>query len=134
MKKIVYFSSALFTLEMASSTVQAFAAGNVSEPLCPPGFTTLCQIRLDQGSFLGPFIEFLLIIAIIICLFYLVWGGVRYIMSGGDKGKADQARSSLVAALVGLVIALSAFFIMNLVLSFFGLGLSTLKVPTLLSK
>jgi len=132
MKKLAYSGLTLLALATFASSMQAFAATSVSEPLCPASFGNLCAIRLDNGGLVGAIIQILLIIAIIICLFYLIYGGVRYIMSGGDKGKVDQARNTLVAALVGLIIALASFFIVGLVLGFFtGHGLGALTVPTL---
>jgi ABC-type Fe3+ transport system permease subunit len=135
MKKVFYSGLALLALAFSASSMQVFAAttNSVSEPLCPTGFGSLCSLQIQNGGgAIGAFIQLLLVIAILICLFYLIYGGVRYIMSGGDKGKVDQARSTLVAALVGLIIACAAFFIVNLVLSFFtGNGLAGLKIPKL---
>jgi len=133
MKKAIYSGLTLLTMALSTSSVQVFAANSVSEPLCPSGFGSLCSLQIQNGGgAIGAFIQLLLVIAILICLFYLIYGGVRYIMSGGDKGKVDQARSTLVAALVGLIIACAAFFIVNLVLSFFtGSSLAGLKIPKL---
>lgn len=109
--------------------VRAFAG------LCPNGgnFGSLCNIRVAQsGGVVGAIIQLLLVIAVVLCLFYLVYGGIRYITSGGDKAKVEQARSALVAAIVGLIISLLAFFIVGFVLYFFtGQGLSSLNIPKL---
>ena len=77
-------------------------------------------------------ITILLILAVVVALFFLVWGGVRWTMSGGDQAKVQAARSSIIAAIVGLVIAFLAFFIVSFVLSFFtGQGLGNFAIPTL---
>jgi hypothetical protein len=81
----------------------------------------------------GGIVSLLLIGAIIIALFFLVFAGVHWITSGGDKAKIESARSTLIAAVVGLVISLSAFMILNLVLNFVtGQGLSGLTIPRLI--
>ena len=120
-------------LAVASSFIVAAPAYATS--ICPKGsnFGNLCNIKPDQaGNVIGAVVQILLIIAIISSLFFLIWGGVRWITSGGDKGKVDSARSTLVAAIIGLVISLLAFFILNLVLVVVtGQGISTLKIPTL---
>ena len=110
------------------------AAMPVHAALCPSGFTSLCNLTPDKtGSVVGVVLQYILIIAILSCIFFLIWGGVRWISSGGDKGKIDQARGQIVAALVGLVIALLAYFIVNIVLTFFtGTGIAGLSIPTLL--
>jgi Type IV secretion system pilin len=129
MKKITaLFSTIVFLAAIAPATT-AYA------DICPSGqFSNLCNLKPNKaGGIVGTIIQVLLIIAIILCLIYLIWGGVRYIMSGGDKGKVDQARSTLTAAIIGLVISLLAFFIVSLILNVFtGQGLTTLTLPKLL--
>lgn len=105
--------------------------------LCPPGFESLCQFRLDRGggaNLVGNILSFLLVIAIVLSLIYLVFGGIKYITSGGDKGKVDAAKSHLTAAIVGLIISLMAFFIVNIITYVVtGKGLGGLTIPTLLN-
>jgi len=107
-----------------------------AQSICPSGgsFSNLCNLKVDKaGGIVGAVVQLLLIIAIVVSLLFLIWGGIRYISSGGDKGKVDQARSTLTAAIIGLVIALLAFFIVNVVLYMVtGKGLTTLQIPTLL--
>jgi hypothetical protein len=134
--KRTIISISVFVASALTSAGTVFAqAQPVSEPLCPPGnFAGLCNLKINSASgIVGVIIQTLMLIAIIVSIFFLIYGGIRYITSGGDKGKIDQARSTLVAALVGLVISLLAFFIVNLVLIFFtGNGISSMSVPTLL--
>lgn len=135
MKKITTISAYIFlTGFFFIEKAFAQAPAQVSEPLCPPGnFANLCNINANSaGGVAGTVIQLLLILAIIISLFFLIFGGIRYVMSGGDKGKVAQARSTLVAALAGLIISLLGFFIVNLILIFFtGHGVSTLSLPKL---
>jgi Type IV secretion system pilin len=128
MKKITALISAAVVFAV-------FVPASVYADVCPSGqFSNLCNLKPDKaGGVVGTVVQVLLIIAIILSLLYLIWGGVRYISSGGDKGKIDQARSTLVAAIIGLVISLLAFFIVSLILTIFtGQGLTTLTLPTLL--
>lgn len=105
----------------------AFAQGT----LCPGNFQALCAIKAE-GGIVGNIINILLVISIVVSLFFLIWGGIKWITSGGDKGKIEQARSTLIAAVVGLAISLLAFFIVDFVLGFFtGQGMNSLQVPTL---
>lgn len=68
-------------------------------------------------------IQIMIIIAIILSLVFLVLGGLQWTSSGGDKGKIAGARSKITFALVGLIVALSAFFIVNIFGTFFGVNL-----------
>lgn len=46
---------------------------------------------------------------------FIVWSGIRMIISGGDTGKRDAARWSIVYSLLGLGVALSAQMIVGFV-------------------
>ncbi len=59
----------------------------------------------------------------IVFLFMLIWGGVEWITSGGDKVRNEAARQRVTNALTGIVILFSVFAILNLVECFFGIGL-----------
>lgn len=113
-----------------SVAASAFASNNVNP--CPSAgqFGKLCNLNANNiGPIVGAAVTFILIIAVLIALFFLIWGGVRWITSGGDKAKVESARGTIIAAIVGLVIAFLAFFILSLALSFFGLSLSNLQLP-----
>ncbi|MBI2621396.1 MAG: hypothetical protein HYW63_01965 [Candidatus Levybacteria bacterium] len=95
------------------------------------GFGTLCNFTLS-GGFIGKLVTLAFILAVLIALAFLIWGGIRWILSGGDKTKVEEARGTIVAALVGLVIVFLAFFIINFVFTFFGLGsIQGLQIPNL---
>lgn len=68
-------------------------------------------------------ITYLYIAAIVLALFYFIWGGINWITSEGDKQRLAQARQKIVFAIIGLVIALLAYFIINLIGAFFGVSL-----------
>ena len=108
----------------------AFAQTNINPCNSTGQFGSLCNLQANQlGSIVGAAVTFILVIAVLIALFFLIWGGVRWITSGGDKAKVESARSTIIAAILGLVIAFLAFFILSVALSFFGLSLSNLQLP-----
>jgi hypothetical protein len=130
MRKIVDILFAFFVAFAVMATVPVYATS-----ICPTGtYSPLCNLKpSNAGGILSAVIQVMLIIAIISSLFFLIWGGIRYTTSGGDKGKVDQARGTLIAAIIGLIITLLAFFILNLILIFVtGTGLTTMQIPTLL--
>lgn len=90
----------------------------------------------DKASQLIPFIIDLLFgIGLILALIYLLWGGIRWILTRGDKTKIEEARNHIVAAIVGLIFVVGAFVITNLVTQLLlGKNLSdSFKFPTLSS-
>lgn len=40
----------------------------------------------------------------IAAFFYILWGGIRYITSGGDEKKTAGARQTIINAIVGLIL------------------------------
>jgi len=54
---------------------------------------------------------------------YIVWAGIQWITSGGDKAKLTAARQKLTWAIIGFVVVLSSFFIMDTIGFFFKVNL-----------
>jgi hypothetical protein len=104
---------------------QAFAQrdGTIYVPQ-PPNF----QIT-NIGTLISAAIGLALIIAALLVFVYLIWGGLQYITSGGDKGKTEEARSRISAALVGLAIVAAAWAIIQIIGYFFGINIFGGNVP-----
>ena len=47
---------------------------------------------------------------------FLLAGAVRYVMSNGDQAKVKQAKDTIVYAVIGIVVSLSAFTIVQFTL------------------
>lgn len=113
----------------------AFAQSpTVSVQLCPSGqFSALCKLSNSSlPSIFSGVITIMLIAAVLISLFFLIWGGIKWILSGGDTKGVEAARNHIIAAIVGLIIAFAAFFILNIVVTLFiGGGLQNLTLPVL---
>jgi hypothetical protein len=62
------------------------------------------------------------VIAVVSALVVIVWGGIQWISSEGNKERVAAARNRIVFALVGLVVVILSFAIINFVLYFFGLA------------
>lgn len=60
-------------------------------------------------------ITYLLIAAILLSVVFTIVAGIKWITAGGDKAKIQSARGTLVYSIIGLIIALSAIIIVNLV-------------------
>jgi len=59
-------------------------------------------------------------IIIIIAFFLLLWGGIKWITSGGEKTKVDSARKTITYTIIGLILVFLSFFIVNLITGLFG--------------
>ncbi len=56
----------------------------------------------------------------IISVVMLIIGGIRYVISGGDSKKVTDAKNTIMYAIIGLIIAILAFAIVNFVISAVG--------------
>lgn len=79
-------------------------------------------------------ITLLFVIGIVIAVAFLIYGGIRWILSGGDKTKVESARGHIVASIIGLVIIAASFLIFSLVFQILGARnplTGALCIPTL---
>lgn len=132
MKKII--TAFAFSSVFLATTVNAYAdTKNLNPCENASGILNAACKGSDKsiGSILGFVVTIAFVIAILVALLFLVWGGIKWITSGGDKGGVEAARNQIIAAIIGLIIVFLAFFILNLVLQLFGLNLFQLELPTL---
>ena len=108
-----------------TNVVPAFAQGTVD--LRPGGdFARLGTLTFPE--LISGLIRISLVVAAIIFFFVLVIGGIRWILSGGDKQATENARGQITAALVGLVIVFAAWAIIQLIQTLFGVQILQLKI------
>jgi len=88
---------------------------------------TIGELEITQGyaSNIGPIISgvlsFIMAISALLVFLYLILGGVQWITSGGDKGKTEEARNKITAAVIGLIILAAAYAVLKIMLGFLGL-------------
>jgi len=75
------------------------------------------------GTLIGNLISIILIVAALAFFFMLVFGGIQWLVSGGDKAATESARGRITAALIGLIIVFAAWAIIVLVQTFLGITL-----------
>lgn len=57
-----------------------------------------------------------------ISVIMIIIGGLRYVISGGDASKVSAAKNTILYAVVGIVVALLAYAIINFVIGSFTVG------------
>ncbi len=55
----------------------------------------------------------------------MIYGSFKYLLSGGNAKGIETARSTITFAIVGLAVALSAYFILNILAEFTGISMIT---------
>lgn len=57
-----------------------------------------------------------------ISVIMIIIGGLRYVVSGGDSSNVTAAKNTILYAIVGLIVALLAYAVINFVLTSFSAG------------
>ena len=65
-------------------------------------------------------VNILFMVAAFLAVLYLIYGGIKWITSRGDKMAVEAARKHIMAAVIGLVIVAGSFFALNVVFQLLG--------------
>jgi hypothetical protein len=78
-------------------------------------------------------IELALVLASLIAVFYILYGGFLFITGGGNSSQVEKARKSILNAVIGLIISMGAIAITNLIFGVLGgaTGQGELNLPQL---
>lgn len=85
------------------------------DPLSTP-YCALLEIR----NLIGATVDVMIVIAFLSSVFFIIVGGFKYIMSGGDTKAMDSARNTLTYAIVGLIVAVAAYGILRALKTYLG--------------
>lgn len=87
--------------------------GNSRSPICESAGSG----GDDITSLVANIINTLLFLSGIIAVIFIIIGGVRYTIAQGDSGQLASAKNTIMYAVIGLVVAMAAFAIVNFVIS-----------------
>ena len=73
----------------------------------------------DPQTLVKQFVNIFLFAVGALSVIMLIWGGIRYTTSAGDSNKVQAAKNTVLYAIVGLVIAILAYAIVNMVIDKF---------------
>ncbi len=67
-------------------------------------------------------VQWALIFAGVVALFLIIFAGFKFVTSKGDPQEVDNAKKTLTYAIIGLLLILLSFAILNLIASVTGVG------------
>ena len=80
----------------------------------------ICQNRADKlfgpGSIWTNIINTMIYVVGAVAVLMIVIGGLRYVLSGGDASQTKSAKDTILYSIIGVIIAIMAFAIVNFVL------------------
>lgn len=72
---------------------------------------------IGENGIFNRITNMLLLVIGAISVFMLIYGGFRYVVSGGDNKKVTEAKNTILYAIIGLVIAIFSSAIVSFVLN-----------------
>lgn len=103
-------------LALAVTPVVTLAQGGLGPVEAPQG----TQAGNDLPGAVLNIVNFLLILAALAALVFLILGGVRYIFSQGDEDQAAQAKNTILYAIIGLIVIGLAAVVVNFIVAAVG--------------
>lgn len=76
------------------------------------------DVAIDNGLVTNLF-NAVLALAGAVAVVFIIWGGIQYTLSQGDASKIKKAKDTLLYSIVGLVIVMFSFVILNYVIGKF---------------
>lgn len=70
-----------------------------------------------DGGIFTTIVNVLLFIIGVLSVVMLIYGGIQYTISSGDSGKVNNAKNTILYAVVGLIVAILSYAIVNFVLT-----------------
>lgn len=102
-----------FLLSLFSSSVYA-----QSEGLKAPGGSLAADTKIETIP--QVVVNYMFLIAAFLAVAYLMYGGIKWITSRGDKIAVESARKHIMAAVMGLIIVAGSFFALNVIFTLLG--------------
>ena len=125
MKRIGLIIGIFFGITAVGVAVSPVASAVDIYQACKPGDTSVvCQAKNETGAedLVKNIINILLTVASVVAVIMIIVGGIRYATSNGDSNNVTAAKNTIMYAVIGLVIAIFAYAIVNFVLTQIGVG------------
>ena len=128
MKKVSVILASLLALPVIAFGVTTLVADSASAQLnlesginSAKGTGTPDNVTEDDGL-IKKVVNLLLWAIGIVSVIMIIIGGIRYATSNGDSNQVTAAKNTIMYAVIGLVIAIFAYAIVNFVLTQMGVG------------
>ncbi len=124
MKKLITASTSILSLIFTSSVAYAEDTNiHINQPT---------NVKITNfGTLIGSIVGIALTLATLAAFLFLIWGGIQWITSGGDKAGVESAQHRIQAALLGLLIVFATWALFSVVGKFLGIpDIFNLVIPS----
>jgi hypothetical protein len=121
LKQLVALFALVMGVGMVLAPVPSVGAIDILSPGCQANNSSIvCKSKGDDApSMFKIVINTLLYVLGMVAVVMIVIGGIRYTTSNGDAGSVKGAKDTILYSVVGLVVAILAYTIVNFVISWF---------------
>lgn len=124
MKKIKQLLAGFMVIAGLGASVmvaQPVAAVNVFDQCAGNADSSVCKAQGtdNAASMIQIVINILLFLVGTVSVIMIIVGGVRYTTSNGNASQVKEAKDTIIYSVVGLIVALMAYAIVNFVVSWF---------------
>jgi hypothetical protein len=118
LKKINYLQVGITIMVLAFALLPfaAFAQGSIPQPPCS-SFNGLNCSDTNMGvvDLIVKIVNFLLGVAFIIAVLFLVIGGFKFIISNGNAEQAKAGRATITNALIGIAVIIVSYILVSVI-------------------
>ena len=122
-RNLIKTSLAAITLaatSIATGTLNAYASGGTTEASSALNkVSSTANSGKSVNELTDTIISTMLFIVGILSVAMIIYSGIRYVTAHGDKSQIESAKNTLIYSIVGLVIAIIAYAVVNWVMSRF---------------
>lgn len=104
------------------------ASKGIRNPVIPGG--NVGEAKDQFTTTIATLWQTIIIVGGLAFILYFLWGGLQWIMAGGDAGKIEEAKSKLTQGLIGLSLLAASYVIVKFIESAIGMDLLNITWPT----
>lgn len=119
MKTLNYLKKTAAGGAALASTVSTAAFAQIGSGISATADSAGATGATDLPTVINRIINILLFIIGAASVIFLIIGGIRYVVSGGDQSAVTNAKNTILYAIIGLVIAILAYAAVNFVFTQF---------------
>jgi hypothetical protein len=108
---------ATVALTIVKTTSASALAGGIRSGVEAARGIDMPTTLIGDGGIFTTFVNLLLFLVGAIAVVMIIYGGFRYVISGGDSGAVTTAKNTILYAIIGLVVAALAYAIIDFVLN-----------------
>ncbi|MBP7056960.1 hypothetical protein KBB08_00535 [Candidatus Gracilibacteria bacterium] len=79
--------------------------------------------NIDTGALINEMIAYAIVIAGLLSVIFMLWGGIQFIISGGKEDKTKSALGTIRYAIIGLIVTILSVSVINFIGKLFNFDL-----------